>query len=249
MGRGYFGYGGFPGVGTLVYFIPIVVIVIILAALIGKNKGGPVLVLKKFNLNENEDEFLHIEGRASGFLSWILSLCGIDPLTSLVCNKQSIKFEESSIRQGKKTLNIPLVAVTGVSSGINKPFGLLVLGVVFILGGILGAILMRSGKAAVFLGGLIVGAVFILFYSLKKTVVFSVYNGGDKPAATICIKKSIIEGQSIDEKKYESAARILNKAVLRIHYTLAMAKNTASGRPVTTPPPARGPGSATRRII
>jgi len=210
---------GYSSPSLLFSFLPFVVIIIILAAVVGKNFGNQVLVLIKFNLNENEDEFLRIEGRASGIISWILSLCGINPITNLSCNKQSIKFEEASIRYGKKTVNIPLVAVTGVSSGINKPFGLLVIGVIFVLFGFLGAI--ASNSFGLFIMGLIIGAIFIAFYALRKTMVFSIYNGGDRPIATIRMKKSIIEGQSIEEQKYESAANSLNKAVLEIHKILA----------------------------
>jgi hypothetical protein len=230
--RSYGGYGSSPS--ALSSILPFIIIVIILEAVIGRNRWGPVLVLKKFRLNENEDEFLKIEGRASGILSWILALCGIDPVTSLSCNKQAIKFEETAIRHGKKTLNIPLVAITGVSAGINKPFGLLVFGIVFILGGIIGALPLPSyggsgGKIGVLILGLIIGAIFIILYSLKKTMLFSIYNGGDKPIATIRIKKSIIEGQSIDVLKYESAANALNKAVLGIHFILADAKKQNYG--------------------
>jgi hypothetical protein len=207
--------------------IIITVVVVICGILIGINRGNSVLVLKEFHLNENEDEFLKIAGRASGIFNWIFSKCGIDPVTSLNCNKKAIKFEESAIRYGKKSLNIPLVAITGVSSGINKPFGLFVLGVVFILGGIIGAIFLP--KAGVFFIWLIIGVIFLVLYSLKKTMFFSIYNGGDKPIATICMKKSIIEGQKIDELKTEAAANALNKAVLEIHYILSNVKNQNYG--------------------
>jgi hypothetical protein len=211
----------------------IVVAVVIGGILIGSNRGSSVLVLKEFYLNENEDEFLKITGRASGIFNWILSKCGIDPVTSLICNKKAIKFEEAAIRYGKKTLNIPLVAVTGISSGINKPFGFLVFGVIFILGGIIGAIILPryagGAKAGTFFIGLIVGAIFLVLYALKKNLFFSVYNGGDKPITTICMKKSIIEGQNIDEQKTEAAANALNKVVLEIHYILANAKNQNYG--------------------
>jgi hypothetical protein len=189
--------------------------------------------LKKFTINEKENEFLRIEGRAQGLLSWFLSLIGIDPVTILSCNKQAIKFESSAIRQGKTTLNIPLVAVTGVSSGITKPFALLVFGILFILGGIIGAILLPRNAGAVpravsFSFGAIVGTVFLIFYNLKKTMQFGIYNGGDKPIAALCFKKSIIEGQNIDESKYESAANVIIKAVVKIHYILANPANIKS---------------------
>ena len=215
-------------VNFLVGYFPValVIIVIILAVVaIGKNNSSQVLVLKEFKLNEKEDEFLIIKGRTSGLLGWILSLCGIDPETTLTCNKRSIKYEMSAIRFGKQTLNIPLVAVTCVSSGIHKPFSLLVLGVVFVLGGIISSILLNS--FSVFMIGLIIGAVFLIIYYLNKTMRFSIFCGGDKdkPMATINLKKSIIEGQNIDDVKYASAAGAINKAVLmNASYIVALMK-------------------------
>jgi len=218
MGAPGVGYGGASPDG-LITFLPIILILIIIGVIGRKNIDSQVLVLKNFTLNEKADEFLRIEGRVGGFFSWILSLCGINPITSLSCNKESIKFEEASIRYGKRTINVPLVAVTGVSSGINKPFGLLVLGIIFALSGIIGAIARNSVGS--FIAGLIFGAIFIIIYVLRKTMIFSIYNGGDKPIANIRLEKSIIEGQSIDEQKYESAAITLNNAVLEIHKYLA----------------------------
>ena len=211
---GYYGYGG----ASALDFLPLIIISIIILMIIvpvivkGGKRGGVALVLKEFKLNENEDEFLKIMGRASGLIGWILSQFGIDPITSLCCNTKSIKFEEASIQKGKNTLNVPLASISGVYSGINKPFVLLVLGIIFIFGGIFGAIASRS--FSMFFLGLIIGVVSIVFYYLKKTMIFGIYCGGDRPIATICLKKSIIEGQNIDESKYETAANVLLKAVL-----------------------------------
>jgi hypothetical protein len=188
-----------------------VVIVIILAAIAGGNGGSP-LVLKEFKLNGNDEEFLIIRGRAAGILSWVLSLCGIDPVTSLICTRQAARFETSAIRYGKETKNISLAAVSCVASGIKKPFPLLVLGVLFAVGSIIGAIATNS--FVFFCVGLVIGAVFLVLYGLNKTMRFSIYTGGDRPIASITIKKSVIEGQSIDPVKYEAAAGTLNKAVL-----------------------------------
>ncbi|MDR2477117.1 MAG: hypothetical protein LBD18_04955 [Treponema sp.] len=216
----------FYSLNAFLLYAAAAIVVVLLAFFAGENKDGPVLVLKKFNLNEKENEFLQIKGRTSGVLGWILSRWGIDPVTSLSCNRQSIKFEETSIRYGKKTLNIPLVAVTGVYSGSNNPFNLLILGGVHALGGIIGSIAINH--VALFVFGAIIGGLFIVFYVFRKTMTIGIYNGGDKPAAVICMKKGIIENLSIDELKCEAAAQTLNKAVLRIHYTLTMTGAAAS---------------------
>jgi len=212
IGHSLFGYGG------VMSYLPLILIVVLAIAASafgrGKNSGGAVLVLNEFKLNQDEDEFLKIVGRASGFLGWVLSLFGIDPVTSLTCNRKMVKFEEAAIRFGKNTVNIPLASVAAVATGIYKPFIYLVFGVLLILGGIIFTIISRS--FVIFFIGAIIGIIFIIFYKLKKTMMFSIYCGGDKPIAIICMKKSIIEGQNIDESKYEAAANALNKAVLDI---------------------------------
>ena len=198
---------------AILSFLPFLLIVIIITVVAtGRNKGGAVLVLKEFKLNEDEDGFFKIVGRTSGILGWILSLCGFDPTTSLICDKQTIKHEATAIRYGKKTYNIPLAAVSCVSSGIYKPFGFLVFGVIFVIGGIFVAAVANS--FGFFISGILIGGIFLVLYWLNKTMQFSIYTGGIKPIVTINLKKSIIEGQNIDEAKYELAANILNKAVL-----------------------------------
>jgi hypothetical protein len=206
----------------------IAALVIVFGAFMGVTRGKPVLALKEFSLNEHEDEFLKITGRAPGIFGWVLSSCGFDPVTSLRCNRKLLKFEEAAIRSGKRTLSIPLVAVTGVSAGITKPFGLLVVGILVVLGGIAGAVSLpyyeEGAKAVAFFMGLIIGAIFIVLYVLNKDMTFQIYSGGDKPIAAICVKKSVIEGQNIDEHKFGAAADALNKAVWGIHVILARTK-------------------------
>ena len=199
-----------------------VVLIVLVASIAGRSRDGSILVLTKFKLNESEDEFFKISGRASGISNWFLSQCGINPVTTLSCNKLAIKFEETAVMSGKRTLNIPLVAVTGVLSGIYKPFRLLVFGVIFIFAGIAGA--FSPVGVASLISGLIVGVVFIILYSQRKLMVFGIFAGENKPLISICVKKSIIEGKNIDESKYEQASNVLNKAVLRIHFILANAQ-------------------------
>jgi len=65
---------------------------------------------------------------------------------------------------------------------------------------------------------LAVAAVCVFLYFITKSILFSVYNGGDHPIAAIYIKRSVIEGVSVDFEKYQKAAALLNKAVLESHY-------------------------------
>jgi hypothetical protein len=202
--------------------VAVIIVAVLTGVLIEISKPRLVLVLKEFRLNENENEFLKISGRAAGIIGWVLTKCGINPVTSLVCNKKAFRFETASIRQGKKTLNIPLVAVTGIDSGIHKPFFLLVLAFLSIAGGTAGAIAMN--ETSFFLAGIMAGAVFLVLYALNKTLFFGIYCGGDKPIACIYMKRSIIEGQAVDELKTAVASTALMNAVWKIHYLLATAR-------------------------
>jgi hypothetical protein len=191
FGRG-FGYGMSGLLTTILPLaVTVVVVLIVIAGLKGKRFGG--LILEEFNLNENEDEFLNIKGRASGFWNWILSLFDKAPTTFFTCNKQALKYEASNIKY-----NIPLTNITCVSSGMLKSsILLLILGIIFCLG----------------LVTIPIGIIFIIIYVLnKKTIHFGVYIGENKPMVTITMKRGIIG--SIDINKFESAARALNKAVL-----------------------------------
>jgi hypothetical protein len=192
-------------------FLALIVIIIVIMLIRTIIKRGNTLVLQEFKLDENEDEFLIIKVRHSGFLGWIFSLCGIDSVTSLICNKHTIKCEMSAIRYGKETYNIPLVGVSCVSSGIKKPFQLIVFGILFILTGMIAGNFAPPAFAGVLIWA---GIISLILYRFNKAMQFNIYTGGNKPIVSIAMKRSIIEGQNIDSAKYEAAANVLNKAVL-----------------------------------
>jgi hypothetical protein len=182
--------------GGLLSFLPIVLIAVVLLILLAASKGrkgSPHLILEEFSLNENEDAFLTIKGRAAGFWSWILSLFNKASTTSFVCNKQALKYVSSNIKY-----NIPLVDITCVSSGMLKASVLiLIIGIVFCIG----------------IVTIPIGIIILIVYSLnKKTIHFGIYTGENRPMVTITMKRGIIG--SIDITKFESAVNALNKAVL-----------------------------------
>ena len=59
------------------------------------------LVLKKWRLTKvattTEAMQIEIVGRSSGFISWLLTLCGIDPTTSLFASDEGITFKSTSL--------------------------------------------------------------------------------------------------------------------------------------------------------
>jgi len=191
----------FSGLLTSLPIAVIVIVLLIVVATALKGKRGGSLILEEFNFNENEDEFLKIKGRASGFWNWVLSLSGKAPTTFFTCNKQVLKYEASNIKY-----NIPLANIACVSSGMLKSSVLLlVLGILFIIAGFF--------NVRYTFGVLIVGIVLLIVYVLnKKSIYFGIYIGENKPMLTVSMKRGIIG--SIDINRFESAASALNKAVL-----------------------------------
>jgi hypothetical protein len=73
---------------------------------------------------------------------------------------------------------------------------------------------MFSPKATFFLLlGLIVPSLCVLFYILNKSILFGVYNGGDRPIAMIRVPKRVINGVKIDFGAFQKAAVLLNKQI------------------------------------
>jgi len=175
-----------------------------------------MLVLKEFKLDENADEFLYIAGRSEGIWAYILTLIGIDTTTELRCTGKNLLFKTASLRKGQSDISVPNSAVTAVVTGFHKPFQLLVIAAVFLLGGLSG---LMAGSVYPLILGLIVAAVCVFFYYISKSILFGVYNGGDHPIAAIYIKRSVIEGVNVDFEKYQKAAALLNKAVLECQYS------------------------------
>ena len=170
-----------------------------------------MLVLKKFQIDENAETFMTIIGRQEGLISWILSKLGLDPTVEMLCNRQEIKYKSSSPRQGQLNICIPNTAVTAIVTGFKKPFYLLVLAALFIFGGLVGA--QSAGWLLVFVG-LIAGGICLILYILKKEMFFGIYNGGDNIIASLTTKRSVIEGVNVDFDRFEKAAALLSRVVL-----------------------------------
>ena len=140
------------------------------------------LVIKSWKVNENpvNGEYVRIVGRQPGLISWFLALMGIDAVTTFIVTEDKIQYEEGSW-QGQTKVIVPLNVITRSYYGYVKPWKeALALGLVL---------------SPVFGLGLIVGP---LYYFLNKSmnvgfVEMSAWSAG------ISFKRSVIEGENIDE--------------------------------------------------
>lgn len=156
-------------------------------------------VIKKWQVSEtvvnSTQNYVLIEGRAAGFISWLLSLVGISPTVNLEINSERIKFAEGSLA-GSAHRVIPLENVCSTYYGYAKPW-----------------------KEALFIGLLLgiptfgIGAIIgVIYYYLNKHMtlgfieVSGVGNG-------IAFKRSVIEGINVDEKQAQQVAELVQKLI------------------------------------
>lgn len=143
------------------------------------------LVIKKWYAGDDTDEndnHVHLVGRESGLLSWVLSLFKIDATSEVEIKHNLIKFTSSSLAGQEKRI-IPMNSITSAYYAYEKPW-----------------------KTALFLTlllmplyglGLIVGP---LYYVLNKNLTVAVVEASGW-TGSFSFKRSIIEGQNINEEE------------------------------------------------
>lgn len=151
-------------------------------------------VIKSWFASDQADvqgNYVNISGRAGGFVSWLLNLLGISPTVSLVVSADKVTFQKGSL-EGTLHFITPLENTCSMFYAFKRPLKEAV-----ILGIILGA-------ATFFTFGLIGIAIAILYYVLNKTLTIGFTDVGGR-MSQIPFKRSVIEGQRIDE---DNAARV-----------------------------------------
>ena len=155
------------------------------------------LVIKKWyasdNANENGD-FVHLVGREAGLLSWLLSVFKIDPTSEIEIKDNLIKFTSSSLAGQEKRI-IPLNSITSAYYGYEKPWKMAL---------VLTVLLMPA-----FFIGLIVGP---LYYFLNKNLTVGVVEASGW-VGSFSFKKSIIEGQNINEEEAYKVIEIIRSLI------------------------------------
>jgi hypothetical protein len=148
---------------------------------------------------EGADSFIKIEGRASGLLSWLLSLLKISPTVTLHVSADKITFEEGSL-EGSVIYHTPLENTCSTFYGYTKPWKQ-----ALIVGVLVGLITFWL----LCIPGIIAG---LLYYYLKKTLTLGYTDkGGFKHA--ISFGRSVIEGQNIDESEAGRVCTIMQRLI------------------------------------
>lgn len=154
------------------------------------SKTYQTYVIKEWVASETPNQdgiYIHITGRKGGLLAFILSLVGIDPIVSLVVDRENVRFKEGSLN-GFDSCVTPIEKLCSGNYGYAKPF---LSTTIWIVIGV--ALLIPSSGVSLIL---ILGAAF--YYYLNKTTKIGVtyLDGRDNGFS---FKRSIMEGKNIDE--------------------------------------------------
>jgi hypothetical protein len=141
------------------------------------------LVIRKWKATPTpaDGNYVVIEGRAAGLLSWLLTQVGVDTATRLRVSRDTVFFEQGSLA-GFTQRVIPMARMSSAFFGYEKPWKeALALGLVLLP----------------FLGlGLLIGPLYYLFN--KRTTIGVVESSGIING--IAFTRSLIEGQDITEE-------------------------------------------------
>jgi len=170
--------------------------------------GIPTLVLRQFDIDDQTTDkpAIEITGRATGFLSWLLTVMKLSTLTTLRLDSDRLSVVTTSL-SGEIHTVIPLSAIDSTQCGFSKTSWFLGVAVALLLLGI------SSGVLATFLIALILAAIFGAVYFYSDKMFISVAAGGTNVA--IAYKKGAIDGVTVDLDRTLQAIKLLNQGVLR----------------------------------
>lgn len=157
------------------------------------------LVLKKWKIAKTADaqgNYVHLVGREGGLLAWLLSLLGIDPTTEIEIKDKLVVFTIGSLA-GREKRVIPINSVCSAYYGYEKPWKMAL---------VIGAVLMP-----LFFIGLLAGP---LYYFLNKQLSVGVVENSGW-SGSFAFKRSVIEGQNIDESSAYEVIEVVRMLVER----------------------------------
>ena len=171
-------------------------------------------VIKSWKAHREPDaqtgEYAQIVGRAGGLLSWILAQLSIDPTVSLTVMENKILFEQGSLEGSVKRV-IPMSKISSSYYGYTKPWKkAIAVGVVCVA---LTFLVMGLGAFAFLMMGLS-ASVGVVYYFLNKILTIGLVEVSGV-VSSIDFKRSVIEGQKIDENQAREICDVIESLVDR----------------------------------
>ena len=193
-------------------FLAGVVVVPLLLSVFARATGAagaaPTLVIRKWYASgdpNSDGVYVSIEGRRAGLIAWLLSIVGIDALSELQVNAETVEFRSASLAGGVRRI-IPLSSISSTIYGYSKPWMQTL--VIFAITAAIIYPLAQSLVGGVFLGLIIAIIYFVLNSQLTVGLVEESGHGH-----IIQFKRSVIENKEINEAEAERVCRIIQALV------------------------------------
>ena len=164
------------------------------------------LVIKKWYASETvneENNYVHLHGRASGLMSWILSKLSIDPTVELQISEGLIKYSTSSF-SGTDLRLIPLKSISSISYSFEKPWK-----------SALGIALLSIGLGQFSIWLVLVGLILsVVYYFFNKTLTIAA-NEASGYRASFSFSPSLIEDVDINETEAKRVVQIITQLLTK----------------------------------
>jgi len=232
-------------------FVWLITIVVIGGVLWQGRRRSSLWVLTRFVVNEDPaaEVGVQIAGRASGIVSWVLTLLKLNPEVEL-----SVSHSEASIRtaslSGTAHIYVPLSQVTATVCGYHRSLlalGFTILfGVGFVLNLLTGFFGQNNSDLTQAFGFLIFAGIAALVYYLSKKIGISLET---MEPHRVVFKRSVIENVSVDLPQALRAIAVINARVLAAqatHPPLAYAAAAPLGSAAASAPPAVSSGQCSQ---
>jgi DNA-directed RNA polymerase subunit RPC12/RpoP len=182
------------------------------------------LVVKEWTVGtkplDDKGTLIRITGRHAGFIAWAFTKLGVDPAFYFTVSPTKLEFSAAGIFRGRETRIIPLQNVCSTFYGYSLPFFQCILAAVLVFflvfGFIFGICSFLPPAIGITIGlilGIIVGLLvaklvvrLVLKYNRVLSISIAEFSG---IVSGFSIKKSVIEGIDIDDKKAKIVCELI----------------------------------------
>lgn len=153
--------------------------------------------------------YIHLTGRKGGLVSFVLARVGISPTVEVIVTDDNVLVESGSW-SGFLRRVIPLRSVSSAVYGYHKPWWILLVAVVAALSMLVEAwnAYGWSNKLSALIVAVIALAIGAGIYYLNRSLIVAVIEVGGA-ASWLRFKRSVIEGQDVDEASAREVIDIL----------------------------------------
>jgi hypothetical protein len=194
------------------------------------------LVIQKVAAHESpageSPPVIELVGRQQGFLSFLLMLVGISPITDFRVTAEEVCCNSTSLF-GRRNQAVPLRSISSVAAGVQKPVGYLFVAFCFVVVGFFGGlgVLWNEGLNKFLASTLVCGAfaaVFGWLYAINKTFFVSIHAQGGPPIL-LAFKPNVIEGVPLNLDRALQVVKIIRDRVVASVPSASLAQPVLAG--------------------